>query len=109
MARAKHPCAQAGCPTPVPAGTSRCPVHTRARDKVRGTTAQRGYGTGHRDQRSRWQQLIDAGAPVHCARCDTRILPGTPWHLDHADDRTQYLGPSCAHCNLSAAGRAAHQ
>lgn len=109
MSRAKHPCAQAGCPTPVPAGTSRCPVHTRARDKVRGTTAQRGYGTGHRDQRSRWQQLIDAGAPVHCARCDTRILPGTPWHLDHADDRTQYLGPSCAHCNLSAAGRAAHQ
>lgn len=107
MARAKHPCAD--CATPVQAGVSRCPACTRARDKARGSTAQRGYGQKHRSERQRWQKLIDMGAPVDCARCGTRILPGAAWHLDHAADRTQYLGPSCAHCNLSAAGRAAHQ
>lgn len=106
--RALHPCAQAGCPVPVPSGTSRCPQHTRARDRARGTTAERGYGKEHRDERTRWQKLIDAGAPVHCARCGTPIHPGTEWHLDHADDRSRYLGPSCKRCNLSAAGRAAH-
>ena len=44
-----------------------------------------------------------------CARCGTRILPEADWHLDHAEDRTQYLGPSHAQCNLSAAGTASHR
>ena len=109
MARAKHPCAEADCPTPVPHGTSRCPTHTRARDRARGTRQQRGYGAEHIRERRRWQNLIQAGAPVTCARCGTPILPGADWHLDHAEDRTQYLGPSHAQCNLSAAGTASHR
>lgn len=107
MPRAKHPCPD--CAEPVPAGTSRCPDCTRARDQARGSSTRRGYGQQHRSKRNRWQRLIDAGAPVDCARCGTRILPGADWHLDHAEDRTQYLGPSHAQCNLSAAGTASHR
>lgn len=108
MARAKHPCSVNGCPIPVPHGTSRCPAHAREKDRARGTSAQRGYGTTHTRERKRWQNLIDAGAPVTCARCGGPILRGSEWHLDHAEDRSRYLGPSHARCNLSAAGRAAH-
>jgi hypothetical protein len=45
---------------------------------------------------------------VKCARCPEFINPLEPWHLDHTDDRTGYLGASHAACNLSAAGSAAH-
>lgn len=49
-----------------------------------------------------------ATGTVKCARCGEYIQPGAAWHLDHSD-RTRYLGPSCARCNTSAAGKAAHR
>ena len=95
---AKRPCCVPGCP--VITDQSRCPEHAR------GNSNQRGYGSKHQRLRAQWQKRIDAGERVACARCG-QIISG-PWHLDHDDDRTQYLGPSCAPCNLSAAGKAAH-
>jgi hypothetical protein len=32
-------------------------------------------------------------APDNCCRCGHLIEPGKPWHLDHRDDRSGYLGP----------------
>lgn len=40
-----------------------------------------------------------------CARCSRPIVPGSEWHLDHADDGVGYLGPSHARCNVSEANR----
>ena len=85
----------------------RCPTHDRARDKARGTKAQRGYGPEHQRERRRIQRLIDAGEDVRCWRCGIQ-LTGHDWHLDHDDDRSRYRGPACAPCNLHLAGRAAH-
>ncbi len=70
----------------------------------RGSTNTRGYGTSHQRTRAQWARAIAAtGWP--CARCGQHITAGNPWHLDHDDDRTGYLGPSHQHCNLAAAGR----
>lgn len=67
------------------------------------STTARGYGAPHQRLRERWARQVDRGE-VQCARCGRQIKPGTPWQLDHADyDRTQYLGPSHAWCNLQAA------
>lgn len=64
---------------------------------------QRGdtYGSAHRRERQRWRPLVDNGE-VACARCGRLIVPGTPWHLDHDEDRSGYLGPSHSLCNLRA-------
>jgi hypothetical protein len=70
----------------------------------RSTTA-RGYGARHQAERKRWDALVQAGI-VTCARCGFLIEPGTRgWHLDHAEDRLGWLGPSHASCNLRAAGQ----
>jgi hypothetical protein len=42
---------------------------------------------------------------VLCARCRRRILPGTPFDLDHTPDRSSYLGPSHRACNRLAGAR----
>jgi hypothetical protein len=55
----------------------------------------------HRAARARWRSLVERGAAC-CARCGQRIVPGSAWHLDHADDRSGYLGVSHASCNLAA-------
>jgi hypothetical protein len=70
------------------------------------STTARGYGAEHQAARRAWQDVIGAqGWP--CARqCGKIIRAGEVWHLDHNDDRTAYLGPSCGPCNLKAAGRA---
>lgn len=102
-------CARPGCPTIVDAKTYRelCPTHRAERDRERGTAAERGYDTNHRRIRAWWQAKIDSGTIVTCWRCRKRIL-GRRWHLGHSDDRTEYRGPECEPCNLSAAGKAAH-
>lgn len=102
-------CAKPGCPTIVDAKAYRglCPTHRAERDRERGTAAQRGYDANHRRTRAWWQAKIDSGTIVTCWRCHKRIL-GRRWHLGHSDDRTEYRGPECEPCNLSAAGKAAH-
>lgn len=108
MARAKHPCAEAGCPAPVPHGTSRCPTHTRARDRARGTWRQRGYDAKYDRTRAALAPLVQAGRAT-CWRCGVPILPDATWHLGHDDhDRSIIRGPEHEACNLSAAGRASH-
>lgn len=79
------------------------------------TTAARGYGTAHKQERQRWADLI-AAEPVRCAcdrtscphhggRCPTLIAEGDAWDLGHTDDRTGYRGPECVLCNRGAGGR----
>lgn len=70
---------------------------------ARPTTAGRGYGYEHQQERKRWKPLVDRGE-VSCGRCHRIIAPGTPWHLDHDDqDRSVYLGPAHRKCNIKAA------
>ena len=81
----------------------------RARDRAgRLTTSARGYGQPHQRARAAWKPLVECGA-VDCARCGERILPGEAWHLDHDDhDKSRYLGPSHARCNLTAGAAKRH-
>lgn len=95
-------CIVPGCP--VLTQSTRCPEHTRERDRVRGSSTARGYGARHRSERELWAPLVASGA-VRCARCRERINPGDPWDYDHRDDRSGYLGPSHASCNRATAGR----
>ena len=107
MPRAKKVCAQPGCPQP--AGASYCTEHTRARDKARGTKAQRGYGADYQAQRRRWVAKVAQGN-VCCWRCQQPLASGALFHLGHDDDdRSIIRGPECPRCNLSAAGKAAHR
>jgi hypothetical protein len=91
-------CAEAGCPELTT--TTRCPSHTRAKDRARGTRQERGYNVAHERLRAKWSRKVATGL-VACARCAERISPLEPWHLDHTDDRTGYLGPSHVACNVS--------
>lgn len=107
MARAKKICARTGCPA-VTSGRL-CVAHAREADKARGTSTERGYGTAHINVRKALAPAVEAGR-MTCARCQQPIQPGEQWHLDHDDNnRTKYIGPSHKHCNLSAAGKAAHR
>lgn len=108
MPRAKHPCAEAGCPVPTPAGTSRCPDHTRAKDQARGTRQVRGYDQAYDRTRRALIPIVQAGKAT-CWRCGTPIAPDAAWNLGHDDHNRDIIrGPEHETCNLSAAGRAAH-
>lgn len=63
------------------------------------STRARGYGARHQQLRRSWARRVVAGG-VDCARCGGPIVEGMEWHLDHTPDRTGYLGPSHADCNL---------
>jgi len=56
----------------------------------------------HVARRRQLESLVATGQ-VACCRCSQLIEAGQPWHLDHRDDRSGYLGPSHATCNLRAA------
>jgi hypothetical protein len=71
---------------------------SRMRRAAKGTTAQRGYGVQHEQLREVLERMVAAGLAV-CARCHEPIAPGSPWDLDHSDDRNGYLGPSHRACN----------
>lgn len=90
------------------ARNGRCPTCARTADQARGTRTDRGYGPQHQALRAHWQQRINAGEDVRCARCREPILRGSRWALDHTGDRTGYLGPSHEFCNNQAGGQAAH-
>lgn len=101
-------CSQPGCPNLIPKA-GRCTDHERAHDKARGRRQARGYNSKHDALRKEWEPYVATGT-VECTRCHLPIAKGAPWHLDHDDeDRTQYRGPSHAHCNTAAGGRAAHR
>lgn len=72
--------------------------------RTKQSTTSRGYGTRHQAERKHWTPLVEAGV-LDCVRCGYSILPGSRWHLDHADDGVSYLGPAHARCNLKAAAR----
>lgn len=80
------------------------------------STAARGYGAEHREQRKRWQILLDKGhttpcacthadCPHHSGACSVLITASTPWDLGHTDDRRDWTGPECIPCNRSAGAR----
>jgi hypothetical protein len=102
----KRVCFEPGCSRLIPT-TGRCAEHERARELKRGTMAERGYGSSFQRERKMWAKRIADGR-INCARCGKPITPDVAWHLDHSDDRTETIGPSCARCNSSAGGRAAH-
>ncbi len=66
----------------------------------RGSTAQRGYGGPHARLRAQWKPRVDAGQ-AWCVKCGSWIQPGTPWDLDHTDDRAGWRGPAHRGCNRS--------
>lgn len=105
-------CSAPGCPTLVPQGArgGRCSSHERARDRARGTAAERGYGAAHRAESRRLKALVTSGRLVRCWRCEARITDPANLHLGHDDhDRSITRGAECASCNLGAAGRAGHR
>ena len=71
----------------------------------RAPTTKRGYGSAHQRLRGEWATVLEAAGSVPCARCTEPIEPSDAWHLDHADDRSGYYGPSHAACNLAAGAR----
>lgn len=104
---ARKVCAEPGCPTLT--DQTRCPQHTRERDKARGKRAH-GSGTDwqHTKLRRSYQRRMDAGEQFSCWCCGRPIDPNH-WHLGHDDqDRSVYRGPERPECNLRAAGQAAH-
>lgn len=92
-------CSEPGCSELVERG--RCAAHRREREQYRGSRQSRGYDRAHELKREWWMPRVASGK-VKCSRCHTRISPLEPWHLDHTDDRTGYLGPSHVACNTSA-------
>lgn len=67
-----------------------------------GATTAAGYGWAHQKARKWWRaNVVDLGLG-QCTRCGCWINPDEPWHLDHNDSRTGYLGPACASCNTRA-------
>jgi hypothetical protein len=64
----------------------------------------RRYGVPHKKRRQRVAREVAAGTAV-CVRCGTLIVPGSEWHLDHADGGHGWLGPAHARCNRSVGGR----
>lgn len=91
----KRVCAQHGCPVLVDPGPH-CDEHTRARDKARGTRAERGYDHKHK-ARSKQERANAIGTTCHL--CGEPILEGQRLALDHTVDRTGYRGVAHLSCN----------
>ena len=101
-------CAEPDCPELIKAGTrdGRCDQHRRARDRARGSSTARGYGTAHVKLRAHWQHRLDAGEPITCWRCGQPIDPAETFDLGHCDtDRSHYHGPEHPRCGRATTGR----
>lgn len=101
----KRVCAEDGCPAL--GHWTRCPTHTRQRDRARGSASARGYGSAHRQLRATYQRRMDAGERFTCWRpaCGKPIDPNH-WTLGHCDlDRSRYHGPECPACDYATSGR----
>lgn len=68
---APRPCAQPGCPELV-TGRARCQKHTKAKERERGTAAERGYGR-------RWQErrriFLSKSENALCRPCSKKNPP----------------------------------
>jgi hypothetical protein len=71
------------------------------RRRRRRSTTERGLGSSHQRNRSRWARVVVGGA-VARTRWGPSIARGEAWDLDHRDDRSGYLGPAHASCNRRA-------
>lgn len=101
-------CAEAGCPELT--DTTRCPTHTRDRDRARGTRQQRGYDLAYEARRKRDARTVAAGKAV-CWDCGERISPLEPWDEGHCDnDRAVIHGPQkrAHNRNVTSLGNCAH-
>ena len=97
---AKRVCIEPECP--VLTDRTRCTQHERARDRGRGSSTARGYGTQHRKLRA---QLAPAAIGTTCHFCGQPILTGQKVALDHTEDRTGYRGIVHLTCNAADGGR----
>ena len=91
----KRPCLD--CPRIGEWKRGRCEQHERARDKARGTKAQRGYGSSvvvsplgcasYDATRAAYRRRMEAGERFACWRCGRPLA--SSWTLGHCDvDRT---------------------
>ena len=100
-------CAEPDCPELIPPGTrdGRCTTHRRTKNRARGSSTQRGYGTQHQKLRAHWQRRLNNGEPITCWRCGQPINPDA-WDLGHCDtNRTTWHGPEHPACGRATAGR----
>ena len=99
-------CAEPGCP--ILTDITRCPTHTRQRDRARGSSTARGYDKAHERRRAGNAPRV-AARLVDCWRCGGRISPLDEWDEGHCDDdRTTYHGPEHVPCNRGARGPCPH-
>lgn len=95
-----RPCLDCGTPT---AGT-RCPMHTQARDRARGSAHARGYDRAHQAARAQLELTL----PAPCAYgCGTTLHPDSDWVAAHIIDGDPTAGwvASCRSCNERAKRR----
>lgn len=97
---AKRVCLTPGCP--VLTDSTRCAEHQRQKDRARGSSTERGYGTDHRKLRA---QLAPAAIGTNCHFCGQPIEAGQKVALDHTEDRTGYRGIVHLACNAADGGR----
>lgn len=93
-------CAEPGCPTLTT--TTRCPEHTRQRDRARGTRQQRGYDAEYDRRRRADADALSQGAVLTCWRCG-KVIPPHDYSLGHCDDNRAVIhGPEHLRgCNLA--------
>lgn len=89
--RALKPCADPLCPELVRPPARRCDEHERARDRDRGTPAERGYDHRWREEARRYKAQRRAAGTLHCDHCGlTEDQLDRPLEVDHIDG----LGPN---------------
>lgn len=101
-------CAEANCPELTT--TTRCPGHTKAKDKARGTRQERGYDRAYDLHREREARKVASGKAT-CWQCHLRISPLEPWDDGHCDnDRATIHGAQHRACNrdVTSLGDCAH-
>lgn len=101
----KRVCLEPGCPELIDAGSTRCAEHERTRDKARGTSTDRGYGSRHQRLRA---DLAPKAIGKTCHLCGKPMLADQPLALDHTEDRTGYRGMVHLSCNAADGGRRSH-
>jgi hypothetical protein len=75
---------------------------------ARGSTNPKYQTREHRAERARWAQRLKRDGVVYCAQpvCvmpSRAILEGQGWHLGHADNGVDYIGPTHVDCNVKDA------